>query len=98
MLFIPSIYAHTFSGGILLVGILYCILYNSRIISRNPYELLVLILLFSIAIGIHGISHVGLESVYSYNPFSLFVKKQTEPYHPSDCPYRKNCKCPFLDE
>jgi hypothetical protein len=95
---IPSIYAHTFSGGILVVGILYFIVYNSRIMSRDPYQLLVLILLFSIAAGVHGISHVGLESVYSYNPLSLFSKKQTEAYHPSDCPYRKNCKCPFLDE
>ena len=32
------------------------------------YEGLVLTLLFSIAIGLHGVSHLGLEKQYGYNP------------------------------
>lgn len=75
MLYSPAIVAHTFSGGVLLASILYFASYFSKIISRDPYQLLVLILLFSIAIGIHGISHIGLESVYDYNPLSLFVQQ-----------------------
>jgi hypothetical protein len=45
----------------------------------------------SIAIGIHGLSHVALESVYNYNLLSLITGKQKEAFHPADCPYRKNC-------
>ncbi len=96
-------YAHGISGGVLLIGAIYLALYSSKIMSRDPYQLLVLLLLISISVGIHGISHIGLESVYNYNPLSLsFI--QTEGYHPLDCPYRRsNCpyrryrECPFLD-
>ena len=71
-------------------------MYISKIVSRDPYQIVVLVLLVSIAIGIHGISHAGLESVYNYNPLSLLTGKQPEPYHPIDCPYRKHCNCPYL--
>jgi len=76
MIHTPSVYAHTINGGLLLVATLYLALYFSRIISRDPYQILVLILLFSIASGIHGLSHIGMEYVYNYNPLSLFIKKQ----------------------
>jgi hypothetical protein len=33
-----------------------------------PGRTLYLILLLSIAVGIHGMSHLGLESVYGFNP------------------------------
>jgi hypothetical protein len=33
-----------------------------------------LLLLFSISAGVHGLSHIGLESIYSYNPISLLAK------------------------
>jgi hypothetical protein len=95
-MYIPSFYAHTLSGGLLFAGILYLIFCNSKIFSRDPYQIVVLILLLSIATGIHGLSHIALESVYNYNLLSLITGKQTEPYHPYDCPYRKNCKCPYL--
>jgi hypothetical protein len=67
----PSIYAHTLSGGALLLSMLYLALYFSKIVSRDPYQVILLILLFSIAIGIHGLSHAGLEAVYKYNPLNL---------------------------
>ncbi len=93
MFYTPSIYAHVISGGLLLVGSIYLAVYRSKIMSRDPYQLLVLILLISISVGLHGISHMGLEYVYNL--------KKTEAYHPLDCPYRKcncpyrNCNCPF---
>ena len=67
----PSVYAHTIGGGALLAAMVYLALHTSKIISRDPYQILVLILLFSMAISIHGLSHVALESVYKYNPLSL---------------------------
>jgi hypothetical protein len=69
----PSVYAHTFGGGVLLIAIVYLALHSSKIISRDPYQILVLILLFSMAISMHGVSHVALESVYKYNPLSLLT-------------------------
>ena len=70
----PSLYAHVLSGGVLFGAILYFVLYASKILSRDPYQLLVLILLFSVAMGVHGISHAALESVYNYNPLNQIIK------------------------
>jgi hypothetical protein len=94
MFYSPSIYAHVISGVVLFVGAIYLALYSSKILSRNPYQLLVLILLISISAGVHGISHIALETVYNYNPLSLFNRKQSEAYHPLDCPYRRSGNCP----
>ena len=44
----------------------------SQIRKLDPYRTLVLTLLFSIAIGLHGVSHLGLEKQYSYNPIYYF--------------------------
>jgi len=33
----------------------------------DTYRMLVLILLFSIVVGIHGISHLGLRNAYGYS-------------------------------
>ncbi len=67
----PSVYAHILNGLLLFAGVVY--LFISR--SRDSYQILVLILLFSMAVGIHGISHMGLEYVYGYNPLSVIYTK-----------------------
>ena len=33
----------------------------------EPYKLIILTLIFSIGIGSHGLSHLGLEHNYKYN-------------------------------
>ena len=93
-MYAPSVYAHAISGGVLLVSIVYFIMYSSQSMSKDAYQLLTIILLFSIAMGIHGISHIGLEYVYNFNPMYLFTGKQIEPYQP--CPYRRHCNCPYM--
>lgn len=70
----PSLYAHAMSGVLMAISVLYLVVYSSKIMSRDPYQILVLILLFSVAIGVHGISHTGLEVVYGYNPLSYIGK------------------------
>jgi hypothetical protein len=70
-MFSPSIYAHTFGGAVLVAAIVYFGLYMSKIVAKDPYQIVALMLLFSIAIGIHGLSHAALEYVYNYNPLSL---------------------------
>ena len=68
---VPSVYAHILNGLLLFAGVVYLIV--SR--ARDSYQILVLILLFSMAVGIHGISHMGLEYVYGYNPLSVIYTK-----------------------
>lgn len=68
MLLFPSIWAHMFNGFLFLISILIVYMYFSKIINLDPYKKTVLVLLFSIAIGIHSLSHLGLEFIYGYNP------------------------------
>jgi hypothetical protein len=71
---IPSIYASTMSGFLILVAI-FVILCNLKQIRKiETYKIIILILGFSLAIGIHGLSHLGLESVYGYNPMILLTR------------------------
>jgi tetrahydromethanopterin S-methyltransferase subunit E len=69
--FLPSVYAHTMNGFFLLVGLTLLVLYYKKIITLEPFKLLILVFIISIAVGIHGISHLGLEQSYDYNPMNL---------------------------
>jgi hypothetical protein len=68
----PSILAHIMNGLILLFTIVYGIRVFPKLQSLEPYKILALLLLFAIAIGIHSISHLGLEKEYKYVPFHLW--------------------------
>ena len=64
----PFFYAHIFNGILLfLAGFMLFVSY-SKIQKMDSYKLILLTLCFSIAIGVHGLSHLGLESIYGYNP------------------------------
>ena len=71
MYLVPSVYAHILNGLLLFAGVVYVVL-NVR--TRDPYQILVLVLLFSMAAGIHGLSHMGLEYIYGYNPLSAIYR------------------------
>lgn len=66
----PSIMAHSLNGFLILVILVISIVYASKIKSLDIYNLLVLLLLFAILIGLHGISHALLEKQYNYVPFN----------------------------
>ena len=68
-MFVPSILAHIIGGGFLVFALIYLIFNNSRIFTLDSYRILILILLSSVAITVHGISHLGLEQIYSYSPW-----------------------------
>ena len=70
---IPSVYAHVLSGVVLAVGVLYLVLNMTKIVLKDPYQIVLLILLVSIALGVHGLSHAKLESAYNYNPLALLL-------------------------
>ena len=72
MYYATSFYAHALTAFLLFVGFLFLITHFSKIKKIDSYKKIILILLFSIAIGIHGISHLGLETVYNYNPMRVF--------------------------
>jgi hypothetical protein len=63
----PSLYADVLNGLFLLFAFILLLQYGSRK-SDDYYKMLIIYLLFSIAIGIHGLSHFGLEVAYGYNP------------------------------
>lgn len=84
----PSIMAHTLNCVLLLVAIVFVISYFPKLQALDAYHTLVLILLFSIVIGIHGISHVFLEKEYQYVPFNMW----TIPSKKMECPCMKRNK------
>ena len=71
MILLPSLYAHVINGILLLVAFILLYKNYSSIKSMDKYRLILLVLLFSIATGVHGLSHLGLEKIYGYNPLQL---------------------------
>ena len=69
----PSLIAHIVGAFLLMFAIVLSIL-NYTKIGADPYKSVVLLLLFSAVITIHGISHLGLESTYGYNPLTFPLK------------------------
>jgi hypothetical protein len=70
----PSFYAHVINGILLFIALIIIVSNYSRFtrLEAYPGRTIYLILLLSIAIGIHGISHLGLEYVYGFNPMNYF--------------------------
>ena len=63
--------AHALNGVLMLAAVVvaymnFCVLWRV-----DPYKKVLILLVFSIAIGIHGISHVGLEKGYGFNPLKM---------------------------
>ena len=67
---IPSFYAHIFNGLLLLVAFIMLYKNYSKLTNLEPFKLIVLTLLFSLGVGVHGISHLGMEQNYNYNPLT----------------------------
>lgn len=68
----PSILAHFMNGGLLLAAIAIGVINYSKLKSLGPYQMLVLVLLFSLAAGVHAVSHALLEKQYNFVPFNLW--------------------------
>ena len=67
----PSMMAHALNGVLMLAAVVVAYM-NYRVLWRvDPYKKVLILLVFSIAIGIHGISHVGLEKGYGFNPLKM---------------------------
>ena len=59
-------------NGILLFILLLMVIFNFRSLIKADYiKLLPIIGTVAIAIGMHGLLHLGLEQAYNYNPLYL---------------------------
>jgi hypothetical protein len=62
-----------FLTGILILYILVIFLMNfTEIMKLGLYQKLTIISLITIAIGIHGLIHLGVEVNYDFNPYKWF--------------------------
>jgi len=62
-----------FVTGLLILFILVLFVTNyKKIINLDFYRKITLFSLITIAFGIHGLIHLGVESVYGFNPYRLF--------------------------
>ena len=66
--FIPSFYAHILNAVLMFAAVIVVALNLKKIRSLDAYPLTKLFLMASIAVGVHGLSHQGLERTYNYNP------------------------------
>jgi len=67
----PSFYAHVLNGILLFIAIVLLYSNYSKITHLEPYKLISITLLLSLTVGIHGLSHLGLEKEYGYNPLAM---------------------------
>jgi len=64
----PSVYAHMMNAILLFISAILIYANYSTISKIAASEKVKLVLLFSLAVGLHGLSHLGLEYVYKFNP------------------------------
>jgi len=96
MYFHPSIIAHTLNGALFIVAVFLSLVYYRTLASLDSYRVILLILAFGIMAGIHGLSHLGLEYAYGYNPWSVWYPlqgRQGRQGRQMPCPYMKSCPC-----
>ena len=62
-----------FVTGLILLFILVIIIKNFKEISKfTTYQKLSLLCILTIAIGCHGLIHLGVEKQYNFNPYKWF--------------------------
>jgi hypothetical protein len=69
-----SFYAHIANLMFILFAVYFVISNFSYLENMSAEKKIYVVLLFSIASGVHGLSHLGLENLYQYNPMGFFVR------------------------
>lgn len=62
----PSFYAHVLNGMLLFVALFIFVKHYKSILTIETYKKLMIILLFALVIGVHGLSHNALEVSYGF--------------------------------
>jgi nitrate reductase NapE component len=68
MLTKPSFYSLLLTGVIWLVLVIIFVKNYSFFKNSRPDKLIEIISLIGLVIGVHGLLHLGMESVYGFNP------------------------------
>ena len=68
----PSFFSLIITGILILFIFVLLFKHLKQIMQLKYYEQMVLLCLISIAIGIHGNIHLGLENSYNFNPLNIF--------------------------
>jgi hypothetical protein len=68
----PSLNSLFFTGILLLFIFIIFIKNFKRINNLNYYQKIMLLSTITIAIGIHGLIHLGVEAQYNFNPYRWF--------------------------
>jgi hypothetical protein len=69
-----SFYSHLVHIMLIVLALFFVVSNYSYIEKMMPEKKINTLLLFSVAAGVHGLSHLGLESVYNYNPMGFIAK------------------------
>jgi hypothetical protein len=72
ILIAPSLNSLFFTGFILLFILVIFIFNYKQFTKLDFYKRLAILSLISIAIGVHGVIHLGVEVVYGFNPYKWF--------------------------
>jgi len=70
----PSFIAHVANGLLILVAVILTIKNFTSIKNLELFHLIMLVLLFAAVFGIHGISHLGLEKEYKFDPLNKYLQ------------------------
>jgi len=76
---VPSFYALAVTGFLLLIIFITIIKNINTIKQHTTTSLITILALITIAIGVHGLLHLGLEYVYNYNPINTI--KSISPFN-----------------
>ncbi len=68
MLTIPSFYSLLLTGVIWFVLVMIFFKNYSFFVKSRPDKMIEMMSLIGLVIGVHGLLHLGLESVYGFNP------------------------------
>ena len=72
ILMAPSISSLFITGMLLLVIFILVITNFNQLLKYRMYEKITILSLIVIAIGIHGLIHLGVETEYGFNPYKWF--------------------------
>lgn len=64
----PAFYAHALSAISMAIGFVLLIIHYKRILRTNPYQVILLMFVASIAIALHGHGHMKMEKDYGFDP------------------------------
>jgi hypothetical protein len=71
--FIPSIGSLFFTGALMLIILILIVSNYKLVLNLDFYRKLNLLLLLTIAAGVHGLIHLGLEVNYGFNPYNWIL-------------------------